>query len=129
MSDVTLEQFRLRFPEFDDIADSRIQLALNDTAIYVSQTRFGDFYQQAYTHLAAVFLCGMIKTGGRDGSGHGSDPSSLPVITQQAGSVLLTTAEPDWKPDSVFDKWLSLTVYGQRFLGAREMADNAISAV
>jgi hypothetical protein len=122
MSDITIESFRIRFPEFDDISDERIQLALDDTLPYVPETQFGDFYEQAYYHLTAVFLTGVITTSGRDGTGTGCTPGALPVISQQAGSVILKTSEPFSVNDSCFDTWLSLTVYGQRFLAAREQA-------
>lgn len=128
MSEITIEVFRGRFPEFDDISDERVQLALDDTSPYVSETLFGDFYDQAYSHLAAVFLTGMVTTAGRDGSGKGCTSGALPVTSQQAGNVLLKTADPTPVNDSCFDTWLSLTVYGQRFLAAREQATVSGSA-
>ncbi len=128
MSDITVEQFRQRFPEFDDIPDLRIQLALDDTTLYVTPTKFGEYFEQAYTHLAAALLSGMIKTGGRDGSGQGCDPGALPVTEQRAGDIILKTADPVPVAGSFFDSWLSLTVYGQRFLAARELATSSLTA-
>lgn len=122
MSEITSDEFRNRFPEFDDIPDERVQLALDDTTPYVQETLFGDFFEQAYCHLAAVFLTGMITASGRDGTGVGCTASALPVTSQQAGSVILQSAEPRVVNNSCFDTWLSLTVYGQRFLAAREQA-------
>ncbi|MCS2154354.1 DUF4054 domain-containing protein [Scandinavium goeteborgense] len=122
MSEVTIDAFRIRFPEFDDITDVRVQLALDDTSPYITESQFGDLYEQAYSNLAAVFLNGMITTAGRDGSGQGCTPGALPVISQQAGNITLEMAVPPSVNNSSFDTWLSLTVYGQRFLAAREQS-------
>lgn len=56
MEAITLEEFRARFPQFDEISDTKIALAVEDAECETSESAFGSNWKRAVAHLAAHFI-------------------------------------------------------------------------
>lgn len=111
----TVEEFRLRFPEFVDeteYPDLRIQLFLDDVVIYIGdeENRWGNKYNIAQCYLAAHLLTVGTNTEAGDNSSKAG-----PVSSKTAGGVSVTRAVVA-KSKSDADEFYSSTAYGQQFL-------------
>lgn len=120
---LTVDIFLLRFPEFSSVNPSLIEIAIADALPYVSPDAYGTLFSQAWAYLAAAFLTSSVQTSGEDGDGDGGSASAAIVTKQQAGKVSFQTSDPASNTNSdpnSFDTWLAQTVYGRRFLAARD---------
>ena len=108
----TLADFRIRFPEFDTVADATVQINLDDAALEVS-TAYGIYQDVATLFLSAHYLVlSQDATSGASGSVGATASESVDGVSQ---SFVTTTAEKQ------NDQMLSSTVYGQRFLSYRDV--------
>ena len=116
----TVEEFRIRFPEFSDdteYPDPRIQLFLNDAVedIGTDEDRWCGKYNRAHCYLAAHLLFAGTGTEAGDISSKAG-----PVSSKSAGGVSVTRAVTS-KSRSDSDEFYSSTAYGQQFLVIRNM--------
>jgi hypothetical protein len=120
--ELTPEVFKIMFPEFRETPDVMIELAILQAKPYINPDAYGDLTLQAWANLAAVFLEGMTQTSGADGSGNGDGSGTLPVTEQTAGKVSIKYGfnNNGTVGASLSDEWLAQSVYGQRYLFARE---------
>jgi len=118
---ITIELFRLRFPEFEDdmdYIDERIELFISDTVDFhmgSDELRWGSvaIYNLAQANLVAHLLTLATKTEMGD-----SSSESGPVLSKSAGGVSVSMAN-NYSSGSSLDILLSTTVYGQQFISIR----------
>lgn len=116
----TVEDFKLRFPEFADqteYPDARLQLFLDDSIIYIGddENRWGNKYNLAHCYLTAHLLTIGTNTEAGDISSKAGSVSS-----KTAGGVSVTRAIIS-KNRSDSDESYSSTAYGQQFLIIRNL--------
>ena len=121
---ITIEDFRLRYPEFSDIdmfADERIQLFIDDAVIWMSEeSRWLDFYPLAQNCLVAHFLAVSTLTESGDAN------SIFPVRKQEVDDVIIESAVNDINP--TMDNFHS-TSYGQSYYRYLRMTFTGIYGV
>lgn len=117
---LTVETFLARFPEFSAVNPTLIEIAIADSAPYISKDAYGALFPQAWAFLAAAFLVGNVQTSGEDGDGVGGSAASPIITKQQAGKVGFETAGSTNVDPNDFDTWLAQTVYGRRYMAARD---------
>ena len=114
----TVEEFRIRFPEFEDgvdYPDARVQLFLDDAAedIGIDEGRWCGKYNRAHCYLGAHYLS--VGTGSEAGD---SSSKSGPISSKTAGGVSVGRAVMV-KDRSDLDDFYMGTTYGQQFLNIR----------
>lgn len=117
---ITIETFRIRFPEFCDdteYSDARVQLFIDDSIIYLGtdENRWNGKYNLAQAYLAAHLLVSGEKTELGD-----SSSSSGPITSKSAGGVSVSKSVVA-KDRSDLDSWYVSTAYGQQFLNLRNL--------
>lgn len=114
---ITVEEFRLRFPEFADETEYpnlRIQLFLDDAAIIYmgsDEGRWCNKYNIAQAYLAAHLLTSATKTEAGD-----ANTSAGPITSKTAGGVSVTRASNSSANRSDGDDFFYGTSYGQQFI-------------
>lgn len=117
----SLADFRLRFKEFSEVEDEKVQMALDDTALIMkSPARWLSFYDTAHVFFAAHF----VTTSEATESG---DTSALsPISKQEVDDVVIESAVSSVSPN--FDELYS-TSYGKRYAMYRRMVFVGIRGV
>ena len=105
---VTVDTFKVRFPEFISIENCRIELFLADAVLGVNEAFWGDKYDLGIAYLAAHFLT-LSEKGATGGKGAVGAVSSRSVDGSSVSYAVPT-------PGTAQENFLSATVYGQRFL-------------
>jgi hypothetical protein len=119
MADVA--SFNIRFPEFCDEDDARIQLFLDDAALLMSsKPKWLDFYDVAHQYFAAHLLT--VATA----SLSGDSGTMAPVRKQEVDDVVIEQAVADVHPN--MDELLT-TVYGKRYWSYRRVITVGIYAI
>jgi len=119
MADVA--SFHLRFPEFSDAADARVQMFLDDAALLMeSPDKWLDFYDTAHAYFAAHLL----SIG--DASLTGDAGITGPIRKQEVDDVMIETAFADVHPS--MDELLT-TTYGKRYWQYRRIITVGIYGV
>ena len=120
---VTAADFKLRFPEFNDTPNARIELFLSDVVLIhmgEDELRWSGKYNIAQAYLAAHLLsAAMLTEGGDTTATEGS------VIESEAGDVRVKTSAKDRKI-SHGDGFYMTTSYGQQFIVIRNICFNPI---
>lgn len=104
--------FKIRFPEFASVDDSRIQLFIDDAVIILNETYWGTKYDLGLYYLTAHFL-----TLGNE-SEAGSDGPTGPVTSQAVDGTNISFGIKS--SDSGWENYIGSTVYGQRYLALME---------
>ena len=117
----TIPEFRERFPEYENVPDARVRIALDEAALIMSDPdKWLDFYDVANLYLTAhlLFLAEKSATG---------DPgASYPANHQEVDDVVVKFAV---KPiDPMMDD-LYTTSYGKQYIKYRRMAFTGIYGV
>jgi len=106
---VTVADFLIRFPEFADLADQRIELFLADAQLEVGQSAWGPLYEKGVFLLTAHFLQ---LNQNRQGGGNGS-VESAPIASKSIGGVSISYARS--ASGSNIADWYLSTVYGSEY--------------
>lgn len=110
---VTPATFKTRFPEFDSVADARIQLFIDDSVVILNESFWGAKYDLGIYYLTAHYLTLAEKSESGGTSGTSGAISSRSV---DGTSVTYASITPD---DSSEGYYLS-TTYGQRYIALRK---------
>lgn len=117
---ITIADFRMRFPEFEDTSeypDGRIQIFLDDAVCLMGtdENRWCGTckYDQALAYLVAHLL--FVATGSEAGA---TSANAGPITQKTAGGVSVTRGAAT-KTRSDGDDFYMSTVYGQRFITLR----------
>jgi len=104
-------EFKVRFPEFADVLDARVQLFLDDAALLMSSSpKWLDYYDVAHAYYTAHLL--VVGTNTESG-----DSGTLaPIKHQEVDDVVIKNAVSDVNPKS--DDLYS-TSYGKRYISYR----------
>lgn len=106
----TITDFRARFPEFNAVDDTIVQLNLNDAIDFISETKFGDKYAVVTLFYSAHLLALSQKATASMGQGAPGGP----ITSSSAGGLSVSFASA--VPTSTSESWFLSTSYGQRFL-------------
>ena len=109
----SLSQFRARFPEFVDVDDSVIAIALNDAADVMNTTRWDSRLDTGHAFLAAHYMSLSSTSAASDGGSVGA------VTSASTGPLSVSKNIPMAKNQS--DAMIASTVYGQRYLELRRL--------
>jgi hypothetical protein len=112
---LTAADFKIRYPEFDSVEDTRIDLYISDADTELSESCFGDLYERAVFALAAHFLALDIA---RQDSGSGG--MTAPLQSRSIGDVSWSHAIAS--VDSAGDQYLGSTQYGQEFMRLSDLS-------
>ena len=99
--------FKARFPEFDSIAESRIQIFIDDSLLVLNETTWGNVYSLAVCYLTAHYLA----LG--EASSNGNSGTTGPIASQAVDGTSISFNS--FSPTSEFSSFYNSTQYGQRF--------------
>jgi len=99
--------FKARFPEFNSIEDTRIQIFIDDACLVINEDTWGTLYSLAVCYLSAHYLA-LSEDSLNGNSGSVGNVSSQGV---DGTSISFNTYSPDNASQTY---WLS-TQYGQKF--------------
>ena len=114
---MTAADFLNKFPEFQSVDETRIELGLNEAKLQVVEKIWGRFYEIGVLHLAAHILAmqGALNTEATN------NPQPLREISSKAVgslSVSYTSGKTGFESESGS---YYLTKYGQRFLELKKL--------
>jgi hypothetical protein len=108
-----LDDFNERFPEFQDVSNTRKQMFIDDaTLLMASPTRWLDFYDVALCYHAAHLLFVGMHTEQGDGTVLG------PIKKQEVDDVIIEQAVNGASPSA---EDLHSTAYGKRYYSYRKI--------
>lgn len=117
----TVADFQLRFPEFCEDDDDRVQLFLDDAALLMdSPNKWLTFYDVAHLYYAAHFLVSATATE------MGDTAPLAPLKRQEVDDVVIESAISPVAPS--FDE-LNSTAYGKRYAFYRRLVTIGIYGV
>lgn len=116
---ITPTDIKTRYPEFTDISDATIQMAIDETALTMSECQWKEKYTLGMIHKTAHILVSSYQ-----GAIDGLTSLNNELIEQPTGSVLRSESfelAREW--DQIADKYRkyeeSSTAYGMRYLRLR----------
>ncbi len=99
--------FKARFPEFDSIDASRIEIFIDESLLVLNEATWGTLYSLAVCYLTAHYLAlGEASSGGDSGT-------TGPVASQAVDGTSISFNS--FSPTSEFSSFYNSTQYGQRF--------------
>jgi hypothetical protein len=116
---ITVSDFRLRFPEFEDpllYSDDRIQLFIDDTILYMGDDEH--HWCNKYDFAQAYLTAHLLVIGTRSEAGDTSIIAG-PISSKTADGVSVTRAVLAKNRSDQDDFYMS-TTYGQQFLMIRD---------
>ena len=108
-------QFKARFTEFDSVLDPRIQIFLDDAALVMDESVWGDAFDTGQAYLAAHYLA--LATRSSVGGGGGAGVSG-PITGRTVDGVSTSygSSQSVGGANSQTAGYYNLTQYGQRYL-------------
>lgn len=106
--------FKVRFPEFDSISDTRIQLFLDDAEIILNPTYWDTKLDLGQSYLTAHYLSLAIQSG----ASGGSTGASGPITARAVDGVSISYASA--APNDQSEAYYAQTIYGQRYIALRK---------
>ena len=104
---ITPADFKVRFPEFSEVDDERIQLFIDDAIPELSESVWGNLYDKGLAYLSAHFLTlGTISSSGDSGSLNALASHSVEGVSE-------SFAVPN--QDSGINSSFNSTKYGQEY--------------
>ncbi len=117
----SVADFQLRFPEFCNVDDDRVQLFLDDVALIMnSEAKWLGFYDVAQMYYAAHFLTIAHHTESGDSG------AFAPIKKQEVDDVVIESAIGNIEP--TFDE-LHSTAYGKRVVFYRRICFSGVYGV
>jgi hypothetical protein len=109
---LTPANFKIRYPEFVAVDDSRIQFWMNDAVFEVGEAAWGTLYEKGVMLLTAHLL---FVDQENQGTGSGSGGSSMSRTTmRKVGDVSESFARA--AADNATDDWYLQSTYGSEYL-------------
>lgn len=121
----TAADFKIRYPEFVDVDDSRIEFFLDEAALEVSEPRWAAWFTKGVSALAAHLL--KISLTINDDDGDGSIDELAPVVSRAVGDVAITRG-PYLSTNAGADYW-NLTSYGREYIRLKRIVGIGAVAV
>ena len=109
---ITVDLFKIRFPEFSCLPDEQIQMFVDDSADILNEAQWGTKYDLGLYYYTAH----LVETGQRTAAGN-KGPIA-PVSGKAVDGVSISYAVN--QPGEAGDAWLSSTAYGQRYIALRK---------
>lgn len=106
---ITPTDFKTRFPEFDSVDDTRVQMFIDDAVLELIQSVWDVYYDLGLFYLTAHYLA--LATASNQGNGSSSAVGPLSQAT--VGNVSASFAKKTPGTDS--EEYYNSTQYGQRY--------------
>ena len=120
---LTAADFKIRYPEFDSVADATVEMFIADAEQELSEECWGDLYERGVFALAAHFLY-LDQQRQAAGSGGGIvAPAQSRSIGDVSWSFALNTV------DSNGDQYYGSTQYGQEFMRLSDLVSPGMTVV
>lgn len=107
--------FKARYPEFDSVLNARVQAALDETVIDVTEAWITAHQIPAMLALAAHWLS---QGGALESADIAAEAGGRSVVEHKAGDTAIKFAEPG-RSETIEASGYARTVYGRRFLELR----------
>jgi hypothetical protein len=120
---LTPADFKIRFPEFVSVDDSRIQFWLDDAQLEVGEPAWGTLYEKGVMLLSAHLLSVDQSNSDEDESGGATGN----VTSRSVGDVSVSFAKAT--SDSSSDDWYLQTNYGSEYLRLKKRVGMGIVAI
>lgn len=111
---ITLADFRTRFPEFDTVADERVELFIEDAELTLNESHWGAKYNLGLYYLTAHLLA----VGGRTSTSSGAAGAFSSVASRAVDGTSISYNQP--AIDRLGDSFYMQTAYGQRYINLRD---------
>lgn len=121
---LTPADFKIRFPEFEEIDNTRIQFFLNDAVLEVSESAWGTLYEKGVMSLSAHLLSISQSNQEDDDSDDGETGN---ITSKSIGDVSYSFAKATSESSS--DDWYLQTSYGAEYLRLKKRVGMGIVAV
>jgi len=110
---ITPADFKLRYPEFANVPDSRVQLFIDDAVICLNEIRAGIYYDKLLALLTAHFLALALQQES------GVDKGTGMVGSMSEGDTSISFVSPS--STSTSDYYYQQTTYGIEYLTFRNI--------
>ena len=114
----TAAEFKIRYPEFVDVLDVRVEFFIDEAALEVSAPRWATWFTKGVSALAAHLLKISLTINDEDNE-DGSIDELAPVVSRAVGDVSITRG-PYLSTDAGSDYW-NLTPYGREYVRLRKL--------
>ncbi len=121
---LTPVDFKIRFSEFEEIDDTRIQFWLDDSALEVGSGAWGDLFEKGSMLLAAHLLQLDIN---RQGSEDDDSSEEGNIASKSIGDVSYSFTKAT--ADNTSDDWYLQTSYGSEYLRLKKRVGMGMVAV
>ncbi len=120
--------FKIRFPEFDTVADSRVDLFLSLAVLEVGEIPWGDLYEEGVFLLAAHKL--QLDQNRNQAANQPVGGGSVgPLASRKIGDVSISFASTGSGSSSDSEYILKSTVYGQEYFRLRSFVGVGMVAI
>ncbi len=120
---LTPTDFKIRYEEFIDVSDSKIQFMLDDAALEVSESAWGTLYEKGTMSLAAHLLS-IDQSNSDDEDDSGGEGN---LASKSIGDVSYSFSKAT--SESTSDDWYLSTSYGAEYLRLKKRIGMGIAAV
>lgn len=120
---LTPADFKIRFEEFDEVDDSKIQFWMDDAVLEVGESAWDTLYEKGVMLLTAHLLSIDLSNQDEDESGGVTGN----VTNRSVGDVSVGLAKAT--PDSSSDDWYLQTSYGSEYLRLKKRMGMGIVAM
>ena len=114
---VTAQAFLIRYPEFKDVNQVKIKMAIDDAALQVSARIWGNLYEQGVYALAAHLL---YLGGGYEADGQADGQPARTVASESADGLSISYGSSNAGLSGEYGTY-ETTSYGQRYLELRAL--------
>lgn len=123
---ITPADFELRFPEFIETDENRIQLFIDDATLILNESFWGLKYDMGLSYYSAHLL----KIALRTEPGLSSSANNVgPISSKSVDGVSVSYAISSSSSTDTADDFLKSTVYGQRYLSLRKTLGTAAMSI
>lgn len=114
---ITPADFKIRFPEFTGVDNTRIQLFIDDSVLILNEAFWGPKYDMGLSYYSAHLLKIAIRTE----PGLNSSANNVgPISSKSVDGVSVSYAISASSSTDTADDFLKSTAYGQRYLLLRK---------
>ncbi|RLC88279.1 MAG: hypothetical protein DRJ03_03260 [Chloroflexi bacterium] len=122
---ITVDQFRTRFPGFEDLdpSDAQIEMFIGDAVLELNEDIWGDLYDLGLLYYTAHLLAMSIAVDSGD-----INPSHT-VVGRTVGDMSESFDNTSGITTPIAEEWLKTSAYGQRFLALQSKLGAAMYVV
>ena len=107
---LTVSEFRARFPEFDSASDSEVQSFINDTLCSFDQSRWDCFYKRGHS----LYVAHLLSLRSQQSEGNSGTSGMDSVQNEAADGVSVSYAT--YTPSNSNESFFMGTSYGRAYI-------------